>query len=116
MITVDTAEELENALSPRTAMIYLTAGKQKIEYADARPHHERRPDHVEGIDGARIGRREDLAERRPELAAGAGYEHAARSRSDRIGDCVLQRCLTRASAQQTPCSSGSSGSNSTVTW
>ena len=26
MITVDTAEELENALSPRTAMIYLTSG------------------------------------------------------------------------------------------
>ena len=36
-------------------------------------------------------------------------EHAARSRSERIGDCVLHRCLTRGSSQQTPCSSGSAG-------
>jgi hypothetical protein len=39
--------------------------------------------------------RERLDERTPQLPARAGYKQAARSRSDRIGDCVLQRCLTR---------------------
>ena len=47
---------------------------------------------------------------------GAGYEQAAASRGDRIGVSVLQRCLTRSSAQQTPRSSGSAGSYSSVTW
>ena len=45
-----------------------------------------------------------------------GIPIAARSRSERIGDSVLQRCFTRGSDQQTPYSSGSSGSYSSVTW
>ena len=59
---------------------------------------------------------ERLGERRAELAAGARYEHAAMSRSERIGSLVLQRCFTRSSAQQTPCSSGAPASYSSVTW
>jgi len=50
-----------------------------------------------------------------ELAAGARYEHAAASRGERIGVSVLHRCFTRGSAQQTPCSSGSAASYSSVT-
>src|SRR4029453_6739816 len=51
-----------------------------------------------------------------ELAAGSRYEDAAASRSDRIGDWVLQRCFTRGSSQGISCSSGSAGSYSSVTW
>jgi len=58
--------------------------------------------------------RERLDERGPELAAGARYEDA--SRAERIGVCVCHRCLTRGSSQGTPCSSGSAGSYSRVTW
>ena len=62
-------------------------------------------------------RRELLGERPAELPARAGdYVHACRSRSERSGVSVLQRCLTRGSAQQIPCSSGSAGSYSSVTW
>ena len=60
---------------------------------------------------------EFLRKRATELAACAGDQvHAARSRGDRIGSCVLHRCFTRGSAQQSPCSSGFSGSYSSVTW
>ena len=62
--------------------------------------------------GVRI--RERLAERGAELAAGPRYEDA--SRSERIGLSVLHRCLTRGSSQGIPCSSGSVGSYSRVTW
>jgi hypothetical protein len=65
-------------------------------------------------EGSRV--REDLRQRRPELAAGAGYEDAAASRSERVGDWVLQRCLTRGSSQGISFSSGSAGSYSSVTW
>ena len=57
-----------------------------------------------------------LEQRVPELPAAPGYEHAAASRGERIGVCVLHRCLTRGSSQQSPCSSGSAGSYSRVTW
>ncbi len=60
--------------------------------------------------------RERLRERGAELAARARDQHAAASRSERIGDVVPQRCLTRGSAQHRPCSSGSAGSYSSVTW
>ena len=53
-------------------------------------------------------------ERGAQLAAGPRYEDA--SRSERIGLSVLHRCLTRGSSQGTPCSSGSAGSYSRVTW
>jgi hypothetical protein len=67
----------------------------------------------------RLDVREYLGERATELAARTAYDDLAEvawSRSDRIGDCVLQSCLTRGSSQGTPCSSGSSGSYSSVTW
>ena len=61
---------------------------------------------------------ERLGERPPELAAGPGYEDAAvaASRSDRIGDCVLQTCFTRASFHGMARSSGAAASYSSVTW
>ena len=58
---------------------------------------------------------EGLGERAAELAVRAGDQDAA-SRSDRTGDCVLQRCLMRGSFHGIPCSSGSAGSYSSVTW
>jgi hypothetical protein len=61
-------------------------------------------------------RRELGHERPPELTPCPRYEQEARSRADRIGTSVVQRCFTRESAQQTPCSSGSAGSYSSVTW
>ena len=61
--------------------------------------------------------RELLGQRVPELPAGArDQDAAAASRSDRIGDRVLQRSTTRGSSHGTPCSSGSAGSYSSVTW
>ena len=59
--------------------------------------------------------RERLPERAAELAAGPGQEDASRSRSERIGDAVLQRWRTRSSSHGIPCSSGSAGSYSRVT-
>ena len=62
--------------------------------------------------------RERLDERAAELAPRAGYDDAAAasSRPDRIGDDVLQSCLTRGSSHGISCSSGSAGSYSSVTW
>ena len=60
--------------------------------------------------------RELLGQRTTELPTRSGYEHASTSRGERIGESVLQRCLTRGSAQQSPCSSGAAGSYSSVTW
>jgi hypothetical protein len=57
-----------------------------------------------------------LEQRVPELAPRAGYDDAAVwSRCERIGDRVLQSSTTRGSFHGTPCSSGSSGSYSSVT-
>jgi hypothetical protein len=56
-----------------------------------------------------------LGERTAELAARAGDQDPL-SRSERIGDVVLQRSRTRGSFQGMPCSSGSAGSYSSVTW
>jgi hypothetical protein len=70
---------------------------------------------VELLARARVTVREDLPQRGAELPAGAGDQDAA-SRSDRIGDSVLQRWATRSSFQGTPCSSGSAASYSSVTW
>src|SRR6185295_4565023 len=58
---------------------------------------------------------QDLAKRRTELPARPCYEDVL-SRSERIGDWVLQRSRTRSSSQGIPCSSGSAGSYSSVTW
>ena len=55
-----------------------------------------------------------LSERVTELAARPRDQDAA-SRSDRIGDFVLQRSTTRGSSQASWCSSGSAGSYSSVT-
>jgi hypothetical protein len=63
-----------------------------------------------------VVRRERLDERAAELAAGARDQDAAASRSDRIGDRVLQRSTTRGSFQGISRSSGSAGSYSSVTW
>ena len=60
--------------------------------------------------------RERLGERVAELATRARDHSAARwSRSDKIGDRVLHRSTTRGSFHATPCSSGRSGSYSSVT-
>ncbi len=69
--------------------------------------------------GARL--RELLAKRVPELPGGAGdegragQETARRSRSERIGERVLQRSTTRGSFHGTLCSSGLAASYSSVT-
>ena len=64
-----------------------------------------------------VVRRERLRERDAELAARAGDQDAtAWSRAESVGICVLHRCLTRGSSQAIPCSSGSAGSYSSVTW
>ena len=70
---------------------------------------------VEVSAGSRVGLRKGLPQRGAELAARAGDQETA-SRSDRIGDSVLQRCTTRGSFHGTSCSSGSSRSYSSVTW
>ena len=58
---------------------------------------------------------EDGGERVAELAART-RDQGATSRADRIGVVVLHRCATRGSFHGTPCSSGSVGSYSSVTW
>ncbi len=68
--------------------------------------------------GARQSTRagELLGERVTELPGRTGdYCVARRSRSDRMGDRVLQRSTTRGSFHGTPCSSGLDGSYSSVT-
>ncbi len=84
---------------------------------ELRRHARRgRERHVPRVAREREGARELGGERMPELPAGARDQSAsARSRSDRIGDCVLQRSTTRGSFHGTPCSSGSAGSYSSVT-
>ena len=77
--------------------------------------HRQRLGDVELRARARIGLGEDLAQRGAELAARAGDQETA-SRSERIGDSVLQRCATRGSFQGNSCSSGSLRSYSSVTW
>jgi hypothetical protein len=69
---------------------------------------------IELLTRPRVRLRKDLGQRLAELATRAGYEDA--SRSDRIGDDVLQSPRTRGSSQGMPCSSGSAGSYSSVTW
>ena len=66
MITVDTIEELERALGPRTAMIYLLAGDETTLRADvAREHREdRAPEEHPHPDRCR-GRGLDDAQRAP---------------------------------------------------
>lgn len=59
--------------------------------------------------------RELLRERAAELPGRAGDQDPL-SRSDRIGDVVLQRSRTRGSSHGMPCSSGSAASYSSVTW
>ena len=59
---------------------------------------------------------EGLGERDAELAARAGDQDPLLSRSDRIGDFVLQRSITRGSSHGNPFSSGSAASYSSVTW
>ena len=56
-----------------------------------------------------------LRERAAELPGCAGDQDSL-SRSDRIGDVVLQRSRTRGSSHAMSCSSGSAGSYSSVTW
>ena len=56
-----------------------------------------------------------LRERAAELPGRAGDQDPL-SRSERIGDVVLQRSRTRGSSHAMPCSSGSAGSYSSVTW
>ena len=64
-----------------------------------------------------VVRGELLSERAAELAARTGDQDSTEaSRADRIGVLELHRCATRGSFQGTVCSSGSSASNSTVTW
>ena len=66
---------------------------------------------------AHVVRREGGGERDAELAARArDQDAAALSRAERIGVPMLHRSLTRGSSQGIPCSSGSAGSYSSVTW
>ena len=58
--------------------------------------------------------RKFLRKRAAELAGRAGDQDPL-SRSDKIGDVVLQRWRTRGSSHAMPCSSGSAGSYSSVT-
>src|SRR6266536_5655288 len=87
-----------------------------------RVQHEARLDFDRGLRDVELVARacvslgEDLGEGSAELPAGPGDQDAAWSRSDRIGDFVLQRSTTRGSSQGTSCSSGSAGSYSSVTW
>ena len=76
---------------------------------------EREPSDVELFARARVSLRKDLGEGSPELPAGAGDQETL-SRSDKIGDLVLQSSTTRGSSQGIPYSSGSAGSYSSVTW
>src|SRR5205823_343278 len=76
---------------------------------------ERRRCNVEELPNACISLGKLLTQRLAELAAGARDQETA-SRSERIGDSVLQRCATRGSFQGNSCSSGSSRSYSSVTW
>ncbi len=107
----------ERPLLVRLGAVDVRPGRSVQDGVETRERRGR-PAHVPG----RLVERDDLlvakrlGERPPELSAGARYEQAAASRGERIGELVLQRCLTRGSAQQTPCSSGSSGSYSSVTW
>jgi len=55
-----------------------------------------------------------VRQRAAELPGGAGDQDPL-SRSERIGDVVLQRWRTRGSSHAMPCSSGSAGSYSSVT-
>ena len=79
----------------------------------------RRKGHVPAgvVQGEHVLARERLLERVAELAARAGDQDAAAvSRGERIGDRWLHRSTTRGSSQEIPCSSGSAGSYSSVTW
>src|SRR5262249_24379034 len=102
----------------------LRAGRVALGAVDVGPRrgvqHERRlcrerPRDVEFRPRARVRLGKGLSQRGAELAACARYEETA-SRYDRIGDLVLQRSTTRGSFHGTPCSSGSAGSYSSVTW
>jgi len=62
----------------------------------------------------RDGVRKFLRKRATELTGRTGDQDPL-SRSDRIGDVVLQRSRTRGSSHAMPCSSGSAGSYSSVT-
>lgn len=81
------------------------------------PVVESRRRDVEGLPHAGVGIWERLGERGAELAAGPCDQDTATdaSRPERIGDCVLQRCLTRRSFHGTTCSSGWWASYSCVT-
>ena len=59
---------------------------------------------------------ESLDQRVAELSARAGQDDATASRGDRIGVSMLHRSATRGSFHGISCSSGSSGSYSSVTW
>jgi len=60
--------------------------------------------------------RKGVGQGMPQLPARARDQDAGVSLAERIGDGVLQRSLTRRSSQAIPCSSGSAGSYSSVTW
>jgi hypothetical protein len=83
---------------------------------EARLEVERALRDVELTARERLGLGEDLDERSTELPARARDQGEAWSRSDRIGDLVLQSSATRGSSHGTSCSSGSAGSYSSVTW
>src|SRR5262249_46358031 len=102
----------------------LRAGGVALGAVDVGPggggQHQRRVRRGRPRDGqlpprARVRPPKGPPQRGAELAACARYEETA-SRSDRIGDLVLQRSTTRGSFHGTPCSSGSAGSYSSVTW
>ena len=68
------------------------------------------------VEGDQVVVCERRRERLPQLTGGAGQEDASASRAERIGVVVLHRCATRGSFHGIPCSSGSEGSYSEVTW
>ena len=105
-----------SALRIGLGAVHVGPGRRVQDEIDAR-QPRRRQRHVPVAAGERdhLVVRERLDERVPQLPAGAGYEQAAASRGETIGVGVLHRCATRGSAQQSPCSSGSVGSYSSVT-
>jgi len=86
--------------------------KHQVGRLEAR---RRRKLDVPVVAAQRTSVRKLLGERPPELTGSTGDQDSL-SRSERIGDVVLQRSRTRGSSHGMPCSSGSAASYSSVTW
>ena len=90
--------------------------RMQNEPHSSRDVRRRKKSHIPDVGLNRDPVRKHLRQRRAELAGAAGDQDAAAvSRGERRGDRVLQRSTTRGSFQGWLLSSGSAGSNSSVT-